>query len=119
MGALLLVLTLVDGVITVTLLDHGFEEANPLMRVLLDRGTGVFFIGKYLLTAAFLPMAVVMYRYRLFGTRLRVGHFLPIVLTLYLVLIVYQSSLWLRRSARAETGPHAKGSSVLLRGGRP
>ncbi len=94
MATLLLVLTLVDGMITVALLERGFEEANPLMRFLLNRSTGAFFIGKYVLTAAFLPVALVMNQYRLFGTRFRVGHFIPIVALLYLILIVYQLVLW-------------------------
>ena len=35
-------------------------------------------------------------RYRLFGTGLRVGHFLPATVSLYLILIVYQATLWAR-----------------------
>jgi hypothetical protein len=101
MATLLLMLTIVDGVVTVALLDRGCEEANPVMQVLLDRGMGAFFIGKYVLTAAFLPFAVVMCRYRLFGTNVRVGHFLPIAVALYVVLIVYQTALWSRSEADA------------------
>jgi hypothetical protein len=82
------------------------------MRFLLDRGTGTFFVGKYLLTALFLPFAVVMYRYRLFGTRLRVGHIVPVVTALYLVLIAYQVVLWRDRDAasgfRDPTAPAAR-----------
>jgi hypothetical protein len=115
MSAALLVLTLVDGLITVALLDQGCEEANPVMRVLLDRGLGAFFVGKFVLTAAFLPVAVVAYRYRLFGTRLRVGHVIPIVVALYLVLIAYQATLWERRRD-FEPGVEAAAGG---RGGRP
>lgn len=126
MATLLLVLTLVDGLITVALLDHGFEEANPVMRRLLERGTGAFFVGKYVLTAAFLPVALVMYRYRLFGSRLRVGHVLPIVVVLYLVLIAYQSALWARRggvgvvprrASPAATAPGGEGEWSVAAGG--
>ena len=94
LATLLLVLTLVDGLITVELLDHGCEEGNPVMRFLLDRSVGAFFVAKYTLTAVFLPVALVMNQYRLFGTRLRVGHFIPIVAALYLMLIAYQIGLW-------------------------
>ncbi len=105
MASLLLVLTIVDGLITVALLDRGFEEANPFMRFLLDRGTNAFFIGKYVLTALFLPVALVMNQYRLFGTRFRVGHIIPIVTGLYLVLIVYQIALWNLKPDRASARP--------------
>jgi hypothetical protein len=94
MAAMLLVLTLLDGLLTHVLLDHGYEEANPVMRFLIERGTVWFFVGKYVLTAVFLPVALVMNRYRLFGTRLRVGHMVRVVAALYLVLIVYQVGLW-------------------------
>ena len=93
-ASLLLVLTLIDGLITVALLDHGCEEANPFMAYLLNRGTNTFLIGKYVLTATLLPVALVMNHYRLFGTRLRVGHLIPIVAVLYLILIAYQAVLW-------------------------
>jgi hypothetical protein len=104
LASLLLVLTLVDGVITLELLDHGCEEANPLMRFLLERSTGAFLAGKYVLTAIFLPVALVMSQYRLFGTRVRVVHFLPVVAGLYLVLIAYQVGL-LNHKARRPQGP--------------
>lgn len=112
----LLVLTLVDGLITLTLLDHGCEEANPFMAYLLDHGTGTFLIAKYVLTAMFLPVALVMNHYRLFGTRLRVGHFIPIVAVLYLILIAYQAVLWIERS-RDESEPAASGDEARSPGG--
>ncbi|GAC1449767.1 MAG: hypothetical protein NVSMB9_33800 [Isosphaeraceae bacterium] len=94
-AVLLLVLTLVDGWLTLLLLDHGFEEVNPVMRCLLDRGPLMFFAGKYLLTALFLPAALVLNQYRLFGTALRVGHLVLVASVLYLPLIAYQVVLWL------------------------
>jgi hypothetical protein len=102
LAILLLLLTLADGLITVALLDHGFEEANPLMRLMLERGTSHFFVVKYVLTALFLPVALVMNHYRLFGSRLRVGHLIPIAVALYLVLIAYQCTLWHGRQPPAE-----------------
>lgn len=115
LAVLLLVLTLVDGLITVELLDHGCEEANPVMRFLLERGTWAFFAGKYLLTAVFLPVALVMNQYRLFGTRFRVGHFIPIVAGLYLILIAYQIGLW-----NADADGDAPGAGTYVpAGGRP
>ena len=93
-ASLLLVLTLIDGMLTFILLDLGCEEANPLMSYLLDRGPIYFFVGKYLLTAVFLPVALVMNRCRLFGTRIQVGHLVAIVAGLYVGLIAYQLMMW-------------------------
>ena len=94
LAAAILVMTVVDGVFTVLLLERGCVEANPVMQYLLERGNWAFFTGKYVLTAVFLPVALVMNQYRLFGTRLRVGHFVPVVVALYSVLILYQVALW-------------------------
>jgi hypothetical protein len=99
------------------LLDHGFEEANPVMRYLLQKSFAAFLIGKYVLTAVFLPVSLVMHQYRLFGTRLRVGHLVPVVVGLYLALIVYQFGLW--RHRHDSTGlPAAARVAVGLGGGR-
>jgi len=91
--ALLLGLTVVDGVLTLVLLDTGCSEMNPVLRYLLGRGISPFFIGKYLLTAAGLPVLVAFKNYPLLGTRFRVGYLLPVFVGLYCILLGYQ--LWL------------------------
>jgi hypothetical protein len=89
----MLVLCVVDAVLTLYLLQRGGEEFNPLMGCLLDRGMRSFLIGKYVLTAVGLPPLLIFKNHYLFGTRLRVGHLLPIIVVLYLILIAYQSLL--------------------------
>jgi len=85
-----LVLCLIDGLLTIELLDWNSEEINPIMRLLLSRGYLPFLIGKYILTAAGLPFLVVYKNWPLFGTRFRAGFLLPIFFTLYLGLLTYQ-----------------------------
>jgi hypothetical protein len=92
-GVLMLVLTLVDGVFTLVLLDAGCQEMNPAMGYLLGIGPMAFLLGKYALTAAFLPVSLVLNRCFLFGTRFRVGYLFPIFVALYLLLIGYQMVL--------------------------
>jgi hypothetical protein len=91
---LVLLLTLADGVLTLLLLDLSCEEANPLMAYLVERGPLWFLGGKYLLTALGLAVFLVLKYYRLFGTRFRLGHFIPILAALYVALLVYQLSLF-------------------------
>jgi hypothetical protein len=88
-----LVLSLADGMLTLVLLGLNSEEVNPLMRLLLERGEWQFLLGKYLLTAAGLPLLVAYENWPLFGTRFRVGFLLPIIAGLYLVLLAYQVHL--------------------------
>jgi Domain of unknown function (DUF5658) len=88
-----LVLCIMDGVLTIELLDVNCEEANPVMKFLLDRGHLPFLVGKYALTAVGLPFLVVYKNWPLFGTRFRAGFLLPVFLGLYLGLVVYQMHL--------------------------
>jgi hypothetical protein len=86
-------LTLVDGVLTIELLDTNSEECNPLMGHLLTHGQTAFFVVKYLLTATGLTFFLVYKNYPMFGTGFRVGFMFPIVLALYLALVAYQVGL--------------------------
>jgi len=86
----LLSLTILDGFLTIELLEMNGEEANPLMGYLLNRGPLAFLLGKYVLTAIGLPFIVVYKHYPLFGTRFRAGFLLPVFIGMYLVLISYQ-----------------------------
>ncbi len=88
-----LVLCIVDGVLTIELLGVNSEEANPVMRFLLDRGHLPFLVGKYAMTAAGLPFLVVYKNWPFFGTRFRAGFLLPVFLGLYLGLVAYQVHL--------------------------
>jgi hypothetical protein len=89
-GLLMLLLTIVDGVFTLVLLDADCEEANPAMGYLLGHGPMAFLLGKYALTAAFLPVCLVLNRCFLFRTRFRVGYLFPIFVALYILLVGYQ-----------------------------
>ena len=89
----LLGLTIADGVLTIELLDLNSEEVNPIMAHLLGRGAFDFLMGKYILTAAGLPLLVVYQHYPLFRSRFRVGWLLPLFVGLYLVLLFHQWNL--------------------------
>lgn len=90
----LLGLTLLDGILTLELIELNSEEANPVMAHLLSRGDLAFLMGKYVLTAAGLPFLVVYQHYPLFRSRFRVGWLVPIFIALYLVLLFHQWSLF-------------------------
>ncbi len=86
----ILILCIVDGVLTIELVDINSEEVNPVMKLLLDRGHHPFLVGKYVLTALGLPFLVVYKNWPFLGTRFRAGYLIPFFLFLYLVLLVYQ-----------------------------
>ena len=123
LAVLLLVLTIVDGAITLLLLGVGFEEANPAMSYLLRRGPLYFLLGKYALTTAGLPFLLVFRNFKLFRTRFRVGYLLPVFVGLYLVLLGYQIALMStpadlgRRDAGDKPQPTSYGSLGWTRAG--
>jgi len=93
LAVLLMLLTLADGAITLLLLGPDCEEINPAMSYLLSQGPLHFLLGKYALTTAGLPFLLIFRHFPLFGTRFRVGHLLPVFVSLYLVLLGYQLAL--------------------------
>jgi hypothetical protein len=95
LGALLLILSTVDAVATLVLLDAGCEEINPAMRLLLGHGTAAFLGGKLVLTALGSLVLVVFQARPLFRSPVRVIHALAILVGLYAVLNVYQATLLL------------------------
>ena len=96
---MLLVATLIDAVLTIRLLEAGGHEVNPVMNRLLEHGVLAFLLGKYLLTVFGLPLLLIFKNYYLFGTRLRVGYLIPVIVALYATLIAYQLLLMHRFSA--------------------
>ena len=87
---LLLIFSVMDAVITLSLLDTNCEEINPVMRRLLNMGLFHFMVGKYVLTAAGLPVLLIFQDRHLFGTRFRVGYLIPIFVGLYVILLAYE-----------------------------
>lgn len=104
---LLLMMTVADGALTLTLMGVGCEEVNPAMRYLLRQGPMHFVIGKYALTAAGLPFLLIYRNFTVFGSRFRVGHLIPIFVGLYFVLLGYQVALIAAESAGMGDGAGA------------
>ena len=97
----LLVACIVDAAITICLVDAGHAEVNPLMGLLLARGVLPFFLGKYLLTAVGVVVLLVFKNHYLFGTPIRVGYVIPVLLGVYCILLAYQWHLLVRLGAGA------------------
>ena len=102
---LLLAFSMVDAVITLDLLGADHEEINPVMKHLLNKGLLPFLLGKYVLTAAGLPLLLIFKNYFLFGTRFRVGYLIPAFVAAYVVLLGYQFLLLQARADIPSIGP--------------
>jgi hypothetical protein len=88
----IMLLSVADGFLTVTLLSFGAYEANPFMAPLLDGDATLFAALKVGITAASVLVMVALARYR-FMQFVRVELILYSVLALYFILIGYE--LWM------------------------
>jgi hypothetical protein len=88
----ILLLSMADALLTLTLLEHGASEANPFMAPLVTGSGHWFAFWKVGLTTAGVVVLVLLSRYRLFGL-VRVGALLYVVLALYVALVTYEWSL--------------------------
>jgi hypothetical protein len=93
-AVLILLLSIADALLTLTLMQHGALEANPVMALLVNGDTGSFAAVKIGLTASGVVLLTVVSRVRAFG-RVPVGAVLYAVLAGYAGLVAYE--LWLLR----------------------
>ena len=89
---LITLLSCVDAALTLTLLDHGAYEVNPLMASIVGRSTLAFTSVKIGLTAGGVVMLTLAARMRAFG-KVPVGFLLYAVLLGYGTLVVYELQL--------------------------
>jgi hypothetical protein len=87
-GILILLLCCFDAVLTLTLLDHGAYELNPIMAPLLEGAGRGFVLVKIGLTALGVILLTVLARLRIFGRT--VGYVLYLILVGYVVLVGYE-----------------------------
>jgi hypothetical protein len=91
-----LLLSIVDALLTLWLIDNGAVEANPVMAYYLNLGPGTFMAAKYFITAAAV-LLVVMLNYvfiRLF--RFRVGQLLNVFAGCFVMVVVWELILIVR-----------------------
>ncbi len=92
-------LSVADAFLTLTLLDSGADEINPIMAALLERGVMAFTVTKMTSTGVCVIALVMLSRQR-FMRLIRVDVVMYMVLATYVSLIGYELSL-LRRPLEA------------------
>jgi hypothetical protein len=91
----ILLLSVADAFLTLTLIMRGAQEANPFLAFILREHPGLFAVVKMGLTGTGVLVLVAVARARLFRV-LRVGFVLQGVFVAYVALIAYE--WWLLRS---------------------
>ena len=87
-GVLILLLCCFDAILTLTLINHGAYEVNPLMAHFLEGTARGFALVKLGLTAMGVVFLTLLARLRFFGRS--VGYLLYLVLAGYVVLVGYE-----------------------------
>lgn len=89
---LTMALCIVDAYATLALLQLGGVELNPLMRGLINSNVWVFFVFKYLLTAACLAVLLSYKKFRVYRN-FTAMHTLYGALAIYVLLVLYEIKL--------------------------
>jgi hypothetical protein len=92
LAIVILLLSMADAFLTLTLLLHGAEEVNPVMRFLIERTPRLFALTKMALTGAGIVVLVALARARLFRI-FRISNIIHWCMLGYVALIVYEA--WL------------------------
>ena len=85
----IMLLSCADAFLTLTLMQHGMIEANPVMNAMLSQGTAVFAVSKIVMTGTSILILVFLAKSR-FMNRFRTGLFLTIFFSVYCCLVCYE-----------------------------
>jgi hypothetical protein len=92
LAIMILLLSVTDAFLTLTLIAHGANEANPVMAYFLDETPRLFAMVKMALTGAGIVVLVALARARIFSV-IRISIIIHWCLLGYLVLIGYEAGL--------------------------
>ena len=83
-------LSIVDVFATLALLQKGSVELNPVMRKLIETDLRLFFVVKYVATAAGVFLLLSYKQFRLFSRNINSLHALYGFMSVYFILVAYQ-----------------------------
>jgi hypothetical protein len=88
--AFIVILSLIDGFLTLHLADYGAKETNPVMAIFLKYGIYQFLFAKLSLTFFGLICLLILNNFYLKSLRIYVKNLFPIFAGLYSVVIIWQ-----------------------------
>ncbi len=87
---LILLLSVMDALLTIVLINHGATEINPIMAFYLEMGPYTFLFVKYGLTCAGLLILVLCNNFFLRSIRVHAGALLYLVLVAFIGVVSWQ-----------------------------
>jgi hypothetical protein len=91
---LLIILSIVDGLMTLHLMDKDVLELNPIMSFCLELGPWFFLAAKFLFTCFGATCLLIVSNSYAFGGRIQVRDVFPAMVCLYLVVMFWNSFLY-------------------------
>jgi len=85
----IMLLSCADAFLTLSLMQHGMIEANPVMAGMLDQGGAAFAVSKVVMTGTSILILVFLAKAR-FMNRFRTGLFLTFFFSVYCCLVCYE-----------------------------
>lgn len=85
-----LLLSIIDALLTLWLIDNGAVEINPVMAYYLELGPNIFMAAKYLITVSVVTIGVLLnYAYVRF-VRLQFGHILNVFAGCFAMVVAWE-----------------------------
>lgn len=85
----IMLLSCADAFLTLTLMQHGMIEANPVMATMLGQSAAAFAVSKVVMTGTSILILVFLAKAR-FMNRFRTGLFLTFFFSVYCCLVCYE-----------------------------
>ena len=86
----ILCLSLLDTLLTLSLIEHGAAEVNPVMAFFLKQGSLIFTIVKYLLTSLAVVIFLLVNHNVLFRTRFRMSNLFTFAIAAFAIVVVWE-----------------------------
>jgi len=93
LAVIILVLSIIDGLLTLNLVSRGAQEVNPLMSFLIHINPYIYFFLKCFLTIVAVIILILLRNYRSKIFRVRVSNLLPLIAVFFILFIFYQLHL--------------------------
>jgi hypothetical protein len=93
---LVLILSVVDALLTLFLIDEGARELNPVMAYFLNFGSNIFLLSKYLMTAASVVIVVLLNYITFQRVRFPMGDLLRYFAGCFAAVVIWEAFLLMR-----------------------
>ena len=93
LAVIIVVLSIVDGLLTLNLIGNGASEANPLMSYLVELDPYIYFFTKCFLTGIGVVVLILFRNYRSKIFRMRITNLMPVIAVFFILVIFYQLHL--------------------------